>query len=142
MVHFLNCSRGESAFHAMMKSFGWAKYPMLHRISALRSDVPITFIYGARSWIDRQPGQIIKEMRTNSHPVEIWVIQGAGHHVYGKYCVLIYISRKNVYFIFNSADKCDEFNSLVLRACQSVERDEQNPGLNERSWTDPSIIGK
>ena len=26
---------------------------MLHRISALRADVPITFIYGARSWVDR-----------------------------------------------------------------------------------------
>ena len=58
--------RGESAFHAMMASFGWAKFPMLHRIPALNPDIPITFIYGARSWIDRFPGQTIKEMRNGS----------------------------------------------------------------------------
>jgi hypothetical protein len=49
-----------------MASFGWAKYPMLHRIPALRSDIPLTFIYGARSWVDRQPGQLIKESRKES----------------------------------------------------------------------------
>lgn len=91
---------GESAFHAMMESFGWAKFPMLHRISALRADVPITFIYGARSWVDRHPGQIIKETRSDSF-VELHVIKGAGHHVY--------------------ADKCDEFNSLVLKACEASD---------------------
>ena len=67
----------------MMKHFGWAKFPMVHRISELRSDVPITFIYGAQSWIDRQPGQIIKEMRTDS-PVDLHIIMHAGHHVYGR----------------------------------------------------------
>ena len=58
--------RGESAFHAMKASCGWAKFPMLHRIPALNPDIPITFIYGARSWIDRFPGQTIKEMRNGS----------------------------------------------------------------------------
>lgn len=91
---------GEACFHAMMASFGWAKYPMLHRISALRSDVPLTFIYGARSWVDRHPGQIIKENRKESS-VEMHVIGGAGHHVY--------------------ADKKDEFHRLVLAACQSAD---------------------
>ena len=58
-----------------MASFGWAKYPMLHRISALREDVPLTFIYGARSWVDRHPGQIIKDNRKSSS-VELHVIEG------------------------------------------------------------------
>ena len=65
--------RGESAFHAMMASFGWAKFPMIHRIPALRNDVPITFIYGARSWIDRKPGEFIQELRKDSF-VDIHVL--------------------------------------------------------------------
>ena len=67
------CNRGESAFHAMMANYGWAKYPMIHRLPALRKDVPITFIYGARSWIDRKPGDCIKELRENS-VVDVHVI--------------------------------------------------------------------
>nr|CAH0110460.1 unnamed protein product [Daphnia galeata] len=95
---------GESCFHAMMASFGWAKYPMLHRIPALRSDIPLTFIYGARSWVDRQPGQLIKESRKESS-VELHVIGGAGHHVY--------------------ADKTDEFHRLVLSACKTVDNSQE-----------------
>lgn len=56
----------------MMSSFGWAKFPMLNRISGLRSDIPITFIYGARSWIDRFPGKKVKELRGETS-VEIHV---------------------------------------------------------------------
>ena len=51
----------------MMANFGWAKYPMIHRLPALRNDVPITFIYGARSWIDRKSGDCIKDLRENSY---------------------------------------------------------------------------
>jgi len=97
---------GESAFHAMMASFGWAKFPMIHRIPALRNDVPITFIYGARSWIDRKPGEFIQELRKDSF-VDIHILRGAGHHVY--------------------ADRCDEFNSLVLNASKAA--DEKNKSM-------------
>lgn len=58
---------GEGAFHAMMASFGWAKFPMIHRISALDPGVPMTFIYGARSWIDRHPGQQIQQTRKDGY---------------------------------------------------------------------------
>ncbi|EFX80395.1 hypothetical protein DAPPUDRAFT_304102 [Daphnia pulex] len=95
---------GESCFHAMMASFGWAKYPMLHRIPALRSDIPLTFIYGARSWVDRHPGQIIKDSRKES-TVELHVIGGAGHHVY--------------------ADKTEEFHHLVLTACKTTDNSKE-----------------
>jgi len=91
---------GEAAFRVMLESFGWAKYPMLPRILALPADVPITFIYGANSWIDSKPGKIIKETRGNSL-VEVHVLEDAGHHVY--------------------ADKCDEFNLLVLQACEAAD---------------------
>ena len=31
-----------------MAGFGWAKYPMVQRMDALRQEVPITLIYGSR----------------------------------------------------------------------------------------------
>ncbi|XP_076061546.1 (Lyso)-N-acylphosphatidylethanolamine lipase-like [Oratosquilla oratoria] len=83
---------GESAFHTLMSGFGWAKYPMIHRMDSLKQDVPITLIYGARSWVDRDPGFQIQYMRKDSY-VNVEIIKGAGHHVY--------------------ADKADEFNKLV-----------------------------
>ncbi|XP_068244685.1 (Lyso)-N-acylphosphatidylethanolamine lipase-like [Palaemon carinicauda] len=64
-----------------MAGFGWAKYPMIQQMESLRKEVPITLIYGSRSWIDRDPGFQMKYMRPNSY-VDVQVIQGAGHHVY------------------------------------------------------------
>lgn len=66
-------SSGESAFHAMMSGFGWAKYPMVNRMDSLRSDIPITLIYGGRSWVDNSAGEKIKELRSTSSYVNIIV---------------------------------------------------------------------
>ncbi|XP_043649777.1 (Lyso)-N-acylphosphatidylethanolamine lipase isoform X1 [Drosophila teissieri] len=87
---------GESAFHTMMQSFGWAKHPMIHRIKDVRSNIPITFIYGSRSWIDSSSGEKIKSQR-GSNMVDIKIVTGAGHHVY--------------------ADKPDVFNRYVNETC-------------------------
>jgi len=64
---FLGGDSGEAAFHSMMSSFGWAKFPMINRIPTLRKDIPLTMIYGSRSWIDHCPGAMIQEMRANSY---------------------------------------------------------------------------
>lgn len=72
---------GESAFHTLMSGFGWAKYPMIQRMDSLRKEVPITLIYGSRSWVDRDPGFQMKYLRKDSY-VDVQVVQGAGHHVY------------------------------------------------------------
>ncbi|XP_073848991.1 pummelig isoform X2 [Musca autumnalis] len=87
---------GESAFHTMMESFGWAKHPMIHRIKDVRHDIPMTFIYGTRSWIDSSSGEKIKAQRGDS-TVDIKVVNGAGHHVY--------------------ADKPEIFNRYVNETC-------------------------
>lgn len=87
---------GEAAFHSMMSSFGWAKYPMCNRIPSLKKEVPLTLIYGSRSWVDHSPSGVIQDMRNGSY-VDVKIINGAGHHVY--------------------ADKKDQFNQIVLRAC-------------------------
>lgn len=61
------CFSGESAFHAMMSGYGWAKNPMVRRIHKLHDDVPITLVYGARSWVDNSAGEIIKDKRIGSY---------------------------------------------------------------------------
>lgn len=87
---------GEAAFHAMSASLGWAKHPMVNRIHTLQNDVPITLLYGSRSWVDNASGELIREKRPDSL-VHIQVITGAGHHVY--------------------ADKPEAFNRYVVEAC-------------------------
>lgn len=98
-IHQCNAQNpsGESAFHAMMEGFGWAKNPMIKRIHEMRDDVPLTLIYGSKSWVDHSSGKVIKSLRPKSY-VKVHVIDGAGHHVY--------------------ADKPDEFNSIIVKTCE------------------------
>ncbi|XP_054708228.1 1-acylglycerol-3-phosphate O-acyltransferase ABHD5-like isoform X2 [Uloborus diversus] len=91
---------GETAFKAMNAHYGWAKRPMISRIFQLRHDIPITFIYGSRSWIDSNSGLQSAELRRTSC-VKVKLIQGAGHHVY--------------------ADKVHEFNKLVSTICKDAD---------------------
>ncbi|XP_075216912.1 pummelig isoform X6 [Lycorma delicatula] len=86
---------GEGAFHTMMSGMGWAKNPMLKRIHLLNTTVPITLLYGGRSWIDNSAGEKIRDRRSGY--VNVQMISGAGHHVY--------------------ADKSDVFNRYVNEAC-------------------------
>ncbi|CAG2176195.1 unnamed protein product, partial [Oppiella nova] len=91
---------GERAFKTLSTGFGWAKSPMLDRIPELHPAINVTFIYGSRSWVDRQPGFQTKYMLGDRVAVE--VIQGSGHHVY--------------------ADKHQEFNDLVANVCYQEDR--------------------
>lgn len=92
---------GESAFKSMTLRLGWAKDPMLPRIINLPKEVPITFIYGAMSWIDSASGILVKEARKDSY-VDVKLIDGAGHHVY--------------------ADSAEVFNSLVNSVCRATDK--------------------
>lgn len=98
---------GELAFKSLTSGLGWAKFPMIQRIADLHPDINLTFIYGARSWIDRQPALQIKCLLSD-RSVDVHVIQGAGHHVY--------------------ADKHELFNDLVNSTCRAVN-DRLNPRL-------------
>lgn len=62
----IDCS-GESAFHAMMSGFGWAKNPMLNRMHDVREDKPITLLYGSRSWIDKSSWDLVQASRPSSY---------------------------------------------------------------------------
>uniref|UniRef100_A0A1B0GMC5 Uncharacterized protein n=1 Tax=Phlebotomus papatasi TaxID=29031 RepID=A0A1B0GMC5_PHLPP len=80
----------------MMSGFGWAKYPMINRMKDLRKDIPVTMMYGSRSWVDKASGESIKLSRIHSY-VNLQVINGAGHHIY--------------------ADRPEVFNRYVNDAC-------------------------
>uniref|UniRef100_A0A0K0D9G0 AB hydrolase-1 domain-containing protein n=1 Tax=Angiostrongylus cantonensis TaxID=6313 RepID=A0A0K0D9G0_ANGCA len=70
---------GETAFKKMTLPLGWAKRPMIKRFYGIDKNVPVTFIYGSRSWID--PASAF-EIQTKRDGVDVQVILGAGHHVY------------------------------------------------------------
>lgn len=73
--------RGESAFTSLLTGFGWAKNPMINRIQHLDNRVPITFIYGQNTWMDRNIGEMVKKDRPNSYvnievyPLKILIIR-------------------------------------------------------------------
>jgi hypothetical protein len=50
----------------MALTFGWAKHPMVHRLDSLRKDIPMTVLYGSRSWVDNTSGEYIREKRPDS----------------------------------------------------------------------------
>lgn len=60
-------SSGEIAFKCLSDRFGWAKFPMINRIMDIPAFVPMTIIYGSRSWVDSGVGWQIKYMRKDSY---------------------------------------------------------------------------
>ncbi|XP_054163083.1 (Lyso)-N-acylphosphatidylethanolamine lipase-like isoform X1 [Oppia nitens] len=100
---------GEMAFKSLSTSLGWARNPMIDRITELHPEINMTFIYGSRSWIDRQPGFQTKYLLGDRVNVEI--IQGSGHHVY--------------------ADKSEEFNELVAKVCHTVDSRVNDIDIND-----------
>lgn len=58
---------GESAFRCMMFGLAWAKNPMVKRIDSMNKNIPITLLYGSRTWVDNTAGQIVKEKRIDSY---------------------------------------------------------------------------
>ncbi|XP_047518113.1 (Lyso)-N-acylphosphatidylethanolamine lipase isoform X1 [Pieris napi] len=93
---------GESAFHTLMHGFGWAKNPMVRRVDKLHPALPVTVLYGSRSWVDNTTGQQLAQHRPDSD-TNVQVINGAGHHIY--------------------LDKPDLFNKYVNEACARADAD-------------------
>ena len=107
----------------MQIPFGWARRPLLERVGTdLDSRIPITFIYGTRSWMDNKSGSIVKAQRQDSY-VDIHFIHGAGHHVH--------------------AEQPEAFNSYVKKIFAVVETGqdllEPAPSLNASLWTHNSM---
>ncbi|CAG5897153.1 unnamed protein product [Menidia menidia] len=91
---------GEVGFRAMSESLGWAKRPMLQRVSLLPPSMPVTMLYGARSWVSSSSGDLMAELRKEAH-TKVMLIDDASHHVY--------------------ADQPEEFNKVVNDICKSAD---------------------
>ena len=91
----------------MRSRLAWAQNPMLTRVGTeLDSSIPMTFIYGADSWMDSSSGETAQEKRPSSY-VEVHKVQDAGHHVY--------------------VDQLEAFNSLVNGVCSKVDEGSDLP---------------
>eukprot|EP01063_Lacrimia_lanifica_P020304 TRINITY_DN27636_c0_g1_i1.p1 TRINITY_DN27636_c0_g1~~TRINITY_DN27636_c0_g1_i1.p1 ORF type:complete len:385 (+),score=105.41 TRINITY_DN27636_c0_g1_i1:51-1205(+) len=74
---------GERAFKTLDSGLGWARRPLLERLSEhLPRDIRVAFVFGAQSWIKSAPGAEMKARRPDH--VEHTVIDG-NHHVYACY---------------------------------------------------------
>ncbi|XP_069044918.1 (Lyso)-N-acylphosphatidylethanolamine lipase [Lepisosteus oculatus] len=91
---------GEVGFKALSQSLGWAKRPMLPRVTQLSPTLPVSLVYGAQSWVDFNTGERVKQLRPGSFTQTV-VIEGASHHVY--------------------ADQPEDFNRTVEKICSSVD---------------------
>lgn len=89
---------GEAAFHRMTAVGPWPISPIGKRLKlGLTENLPMTLLYGNKTWMDFSYVQIIKESRPSSY-TNVMVVEGAGHHIY--------------------TDRAEEFNRIVLEACQ------------------------
>ncbi|XP_071762559.1 (Lyso)-N-acylphosphatidylethanolamine lipase [Centroberyx gerrardi] len=91
---------GEVGFRAMSESLGWAKRPMLQRVHQLPPSMPLTMLYGARSWVDSSSGDSVTHIRSQTH-TRVLLVNDASHHVY--------------------ADQPEEFNKVVENICNSID---------------------
>lgn len=88
---------GEAAFHRMTVVGPWPQNPVGERLKhGLKDDLPVTFLYGANTWMNNIYGTIIKESRPKSY-TNVKIVDGAGHHIY--------------------TDNAPEFNKCVMDAC-------------------------
>ena len=68
----------------MQFQYAWAQRPMFPRLTSdLDPSIPITMIYGVRSWMDSSSGERLRESRPNSY-VDIHYIKRAGHHLHAE----------------------------------------------------------
>jgi len=95
---------GESAFHSLLSGLGWARRPMAPRLGPLAP--PVTFVYGARSWVTPGPGLALARARPQQY-VDVRILPDSSHHVY--------------------ADRSDLFNAIVRSAASFADRGEAPP---------------
>ncbi|UZJ55344.1 hypothetical protein CBS101457_004664 [Exobasidium rhododendri] len=79
-------SRGSSEYCLahLLAPGAYARLPMVSRISALPSTLPVSFIYGAVDWMDVEGGResVERLAKAGNKLGSTFVVPNAGHHVY------------------------------------------------------------
>ena len=57
----------------MADQIRYAKYPMINRISKLSPNISIWFVYGSKSWIDKEAGYAVQGIRNGIGLVSVKV---------------------------------------------------------------------
>ncbi|CAL8322715.1 unnamed protein product [Arctogadus glacialis] len=91
---------GETGYWAMMESLAWAKRPMLQRVDQLPASLPVSMLYGDRSWMTSSSGHEAARIRGQAY-TRVELIKDASHHV--------------------NNDQPEIFNNMVEAICNSVD---------------------
>eukprot|EP00051_Salpingoeca_urceolata_P005358 m.72619 g.72619 ORF g.72619 m.72619 type:complete len:448 (+) comp14260_c0_seq1:248-1591(+) len=75
---------GEAIFATFNTGMAWAKRPFIERVQDLHPELPCTFIYGERTWMDRSMADVTQELRCGMAPVFSFVVPNAGHQVFAE----------------------------------------------------------
>ncbi len=75
---------GEDAFRALSIPIAFARFPLEEKLHTLPDSMPVTFLYGDRTWMDPSPGYRIVDARTKrgAYTSRITLIDNASHHIY------------------------------------------------------------
>lgn len=50
-----------------MQNLAWPKNPMIQRFHLVQNDIPVSILYGEKSWIMKLPEEVFKEKRPESY---------------------------------------------------------------------------
>ncbi|CAO1614858.1 unnamed protein product [Parajaminaea phylloscopi] len=81
---FLAPGSGEYCLPHILKPGAWARIPIVDRIQALPSRLPISFIYGDVDWMDPKAGKdAVRRLKDSGNSLgTCFVVPHSGHHVY------------------------------------------------------------
>lgn len=91
---------GEEGFRSLTEYTVFPINPMLNRISDLHINIPLTFIYGAQSWVGDKAGHETRKMMPH-RDIKVFSLEGAAHHVY--------------------ADQPEKFHQIVNERCDESD---------------------
>ena len=107
-------SSGKNAYCKLSVLNVWAKDPLITRINTLDEKLPITFIFGSKSWFDHRSAYEVKCSRSNQDLVSVHIIDGEG--------------RADIH-----EESPREFERIILHNIQSYEED-VDEGWIEDDW--------